>query len=53
MNNTILHRKQLRGKVPNFAYFFVKKLHKKFKADEGETNYVITDMKYSTMKHNA
>jgi hypothetical protein len=33
--------------------FLLKKLHKKFKADEGETNYVITDIKYSTMKHNA
>jgi len=53
MNNTILHRKQLTRKVPNFTYFLVEKLHKKFKADEGETNYVTTDIKYSTMKHNA
>jgi hypothetical protein len=53
MNNTILHGKQLTRKVPNFAYFFVKKKNKKSKADEGETNYVITDIKYSTMKLNA
>jgi len=29
MNNTILHRKQLTGKVPNFAYFLFKKTTQK------------------------
>jgi len=44
MNNTVLHRKQLTGKVPNFAHFLFKNCTKKFKADEEETNYVITDI---------
>jgi hypothetical protein len=52
MNNTILNRKKLTGKVPNFAYFSLKHC-KNSRLIKAETNYVITDIKYSSVKHNA